>query len=128
MNLPEDDSAALSREYGKGKTVVVVGAGPGGLLTALLLAQRGYQVDVSNDPLCLCLELMVNTGKAVVIASFQLLWPRNLPLSLSCANDEAPQDRTVGGFVPPRDSTTPIEARGEREALAAHEILLIGAE
>ena len=32
--------------------MVVVGAGPGGLLTALLLAQRGYQVDVSIHPFC----------------------------------------------------------------------------
>jgi len=34
------------QNYGRGKKVVVVGAGPGGLLTALLLAQRGYQVDI----------------------------------------------------------------------------------
>ena len=27
---------------------MVVGAGPGGLFTALLLAQRGFHVDVSN--------------------------------------------------------------------------------
>jgi NADPH-dependent 2,4-dienoyl-CoA reductase/sulfur reductase-like enzyme len=38
----------FNRQYGCGKKALVVGAGPGGLLTALFLAQRGYQVDVSH--------------------------------------------------------------------------------
>src|SRR5664279_4254379 len=36
----------LFRRGGKKKSVAIVGAGPGGLATAMLLAQRGFQVQV----------------------------------------------------------------------------------
>lgn len=39
-------AAATSTSCGTGKKAVVVGAGPAGALTAMLLAQQGWKVDV----------------------------------------------------------------------------------
>ncbi len=56
--------------YGEGKSVIIIGAGPGGLLTAVLLAQRGFNVNVG-------LHSTVSTSNTVNSGMIEILSGRS---------------------------------------------------
>ena len=89
----DDDPPAGSFSRPSSQRVVVVGAGPTGLLTAMYLARRGYNVEVHEQdpaPGVACLSSPAGHNYPMVLSSRALLAFRELNLQTSFYGPSAP--------------------------------------